>query len=378
MNKLDLSNLNSSRTIAALSVFPGSKILVIGSGNSELVATLVGRACEVWCIESDKSAASETANICQWAVAGDVETLDLREELGESEFDAILMLDALENLRHPADALRALRDHMRPAGVLIASVFNVAHATVKLELLGGRFPYAEGGPLDPEHIRFFDRTGIAQLLESALLTAIDELPVTRPLDNEELKTARERHSDATIDDALADPDALTHQFVVIASAAILGDTAEEPGTRKGLAQQLDRRKRAAEVQLTEAEQRATDAINKGHELERLLSQMADDLSEARLGRAEALHVAELERRHLHASLSIKNDYIADIKRRIEETEVIKLQLTECEGELDELKRVIKASAGYRAADSVNKALTKYPMVHRLARSVARAATRRTR
>lgn len=378
MNKLDLSNLNNSRTIAALSISPASKVLVVGSHNSNLIAALADKACEVWCIEHDKSAASEAAQLCQRALAGNLESIDLRAELGESEFDAILMLDALESLRYPEDALRNLSCHLRPSGVLVASAFNVAHAAVKLDLLEGRFPYAEGGPLDPEHIRFFDRAGVRKLFDGALLGIIDELDVIRALDDAELETAKGQHSEETIGDALTDPDALTHKFVIFASSAALDYATDTPHTQAGIATLLDRRAREAELQLAKAEQRAEIAMERVHELEILLGQMADDLSEARRSRAETLHVAELERRHLQADLSIKDRYIADIRHRIEDVDAMRLRLAKSEESLREIKQVIDASAGYRAADRVNETLSRYPTLHRMTRSLARIVARRPR
>lgn len=378
MSKLDLSDLNSSRTIATLAVPPASKVLVVGSSNIDLVTALADRACDVWCIERDKSAASEVAHVCRRAAAGDMESVDLHEELGETEFDAILMMDALESLRYPKDALRALRNHLRPAGILIASAFNVAHATVKLDLLEGRFPYVEGGPLDPEHIRFYDRTGIQELFDGALLGIVDELDVTRTLDEAEREIARGRHSDETIDDALADPDSLTHQFVIFASSTELNNISEMSHAQPGIASLLNRRASTAELQLAEARARSDIATERVRELERLVSQMADDLSEARQLRAETLHVAELERRHLQAELSIKDEYIADIRRRIKDIEAMKLRMAKSEEKLSEIKQVMDASAGYRAADRVNETLRKYPTIHRMARSVARVIARRHR
>ncbi|RIK09016.1 MAG: hypothetical protein DCC49_07760 [Acidobacteria bacterium] len=378
MSKLDLSTLNDSRTIAALAVPPASKVLVAGSTNFGLASALAGRACEVWCIEQDKSETSELSRVCRHAIAGNLESVDLHTELGENEFDAILILDALESLRYPEDALRAMRNHLRPAGVVVASAFNVAHATVKLELLDGRFPYTEGGPLDHEHIRFYDKPGIRKLFDGALLGIIDELDVTRPLDEAQLEIARARHSDETIHDALSDCNALTYQFVVFASGAILESPEGMRPDQKGIAALLSRQARSAETQLADAEKRAASAFEQVRELERLLGQMTDDLSEARQSRAETLHVAELERRHLQADLSIKEEYIADIKRRLDDIEVTKARLAKTEEALHELRQVMESSAGYRAADRLHETLNRYPAIHRMARSLARAIARRPR
>ncbi len=56
---------------------------------------------------------------------------------------------------------------MKPGGVLLVSLPNVANVTVRLALLLGRFDYAPRGILDATHLRFFTRRTGRALLESA-------------------------------------------------------------------------------------------------------------------------------------------------------------------------------------------------------------------
>ena len=64
----------------------------------------------------------------------------------------------------PAAKNKAL---LKPDGVLLLSLPNVANVTVRLALLLGRFHYGSRGILDRTHLRFFTRaTGRALLEES--------------------------------------------------------------------------------------------------------------------------------------------------------------------------------------------------------------------
>ena len=82
-------------------------------------------------------------------------------------YDAVLMLDVLEHLVDPADVLRRVRSTLRPGGVGLVSLPNVAHWSVRKELAMGRFRYTPSGLLDATHLRFFTlQTGTA-LVEGA-------------------------------------------------------------------------------------------------------------------------------------------------------------------------------------------------------------------
>jgi SAM-dependent methyltransferase len=74
--------------------------------------------------------------------------------------------DVLEHLEEPGRALGLLRRFLKPDGVLLVSLPNVANVTVRLSLLLGRFDYAPRGILDATHLRFFTRRTGRALLES--------------------------------------------------------------------------------------------------------------------------------------------------------------------------------------------------------------------
>jgi SAM-dependent methyltransferase len=85
-------------------------------------------------------------------------------------FDAIVFTDVLEHLPDPAVALSAARELLTPAGLLIASVPNVAHWSVRFDLLFGRFDYKPYGIMDATHLRWFTAKSLRRLFESAGFT----------------------------------------------------------------------------------------------------------------------------------------------------------------------------------------------------------------
>jgi SAM-dependent methyltransferase len=70
--------------------------------------------------------------------------------------DLVLLLDVLEHLVHPENALARIMETLTEDGTVIISLPNVAHLSVSLPLLlRGRFDYTDAGILDRTHLHFF-------------------------------------------------------------------------------------------------------------------------------------------------------------------------------------------------------------------------------
>lgn len=88
------------------------------------------------------------------------------------DFDAVLLVDVIERLAEPEHFLLRLRHSsevrptVRPSPAFVITTPNVAFVVMRLNLLVGRFTYAERGILDLTHKRLFTR--------STLRTAIME------------------------------------------------------------------------------------------------------------------------------------------------------------------------------------------------------------
>ncbi|MGP1683044.1 MAG: class I SAM-dependent methyltransferase [Giesbergeria sp.] len=90
-----------------------------------------------------------------------------------SEFDVVLFADVLEHMTDPLAALEAVSRMLLPGGVVVASVPNVAHWTVRLNLLRGRFDYSEVGIMDSMHLRWFTRASFLRLFEAAGYSVVE-------------------------------------------------------------------------------------------------------------------------------------------------------------------------------------------------------------
>jgi len=116
-------------------------------------------------LELESDAAAETRGYRR-LIVGSVEDAAIQSEFGP-HYDAILFLDVLEHLVHPEQVLRAARAWLRPGGVVLCSIPNVAHWRVRLSLLRGRFDYEDSGLLDRTHLRWFTRETARELVRQS-------------------------------------------------------------------------------------------------------------------------------------------------------------------------------------------------------------------
>jgi 2-polyprenyl-3-methyl-5-hydroxy-6-metoxy-1,4-benzoquinol methylase len=94
-------------------------------------------------------------------------------------FAFVVLADVLEHLRDPEALLVRARELLADGGRLIVSVPNVAHWSVRLPLLFGRFPYAAKGILDRTHLRFYTLASIRAELERLGFT-VERVETTVP------------------------------------------------------------------------------------------------------------------------------------------------------------------------------------------------------
>jgi 2-polyprenyl-3-methyl-5-hydroxy-6-metoxy-1,4-benzoquinol methylase len=108
--------------------------------------------------------------------------LDLADLVGDRRFDVVLLPDVLEHLNEPERLLRACKAVLRPHGIVIISLPNVANITVRASLLMGRFDYTERGILDRTHLRFFTRKTARDLVKKSGYDIVEHRMTVMPVE----------------------------------------------------------------------------------------------------------------------------------------------------------------------------------------------------
>jgi O-antigen biosynthesis protein len=160
--------LRDNNTVAAQLAWLGTdkRVLELGCATGRVTEVLKQRGCHVVAVEYSAAAAALAARFADQIVVGSLEDPALLATL-TGPYDVILAGDVLEHLRNPEDVLRTLKTTLAPGGCVIVSVPNIAHWSVRKELLRGRFNFTETGVMDRTHLRWFTQRTLRDMLERA-------------------------------------------------------------------------------------------------------------------------------------------------------------------------------------------------------------------
>ena len=307
--ELDLRELNA-HTQGILLTPPGSDVLDVGTADGHpVVAGLVARGCRVWGVEIDAESAATAAPLCEQMVVGNVEQLDLDATFGDKRFDVVLCLDVLEHLVEPLDTLRRLTRLLTPTGIVVASIPNVTHAAVRLQLLDGKFTYTDTGLLDRTHVRFFDRAEVDALFADAGLTVTEQLEVRREVHETEIPLDLSAVPPETLAAVKADPDARVFQWMLVAKAAVETEV-DTTGLSTALLAEVTRLEggivqSAEHVAWLEGHMADRDRL---HTLSTTQNERIAELDRTLRERISELVTAHEQIRALQADLVVKQDY----------------------------------------------------------------------
>lgn len=139
----------------------GKRALDIGCARGHLLDELSSRGWSCIGIDSDPSdvaiCRSKGLSVLEMNLAAEV-------PLNLGCFDLVILADVLEHFAEPERLLESLHKILNPGATIVVSVPNIAHISVRLQLLIGRFRYTSRGILDRTHVRFFTKQSIMECL----------------------------------------------------------------------------------------------------------------------------------------------------------------------------------------------------------------------
>lgn len=201
-----------------------AQVLELGCGDGSM-SRLLRERCEAHIIGIDHNPdiVWQAQRYCDYVFTEDLDDPHSLDALEGEKFDVITLVDVLEHLQHPEALLQRLKPLLLDEGQILISIPNIAHSSVRLELLNGRFDYETAGILDATHLKFFTAESVQALLEDAdfVVNEIDytwhDLPdevITRYL-----KAAGLEPTAAALA-KFHEPDAIAYQFIISSSPLV--------------------------------------------------------------------------------------------------------------------------------------------------------------
>jgi len=164
-----IKNATPNRTWSALAnqIPQNSRVLEFGSASGYMTKYLNEELnCKVHIAEIDPNAAKLASVYAEDYFVGDIETYNWEKQWGNVKFDVIMFADVLEHLKDPQKMLRITKKYLAPKGIILASLPNICHNSIIIELWNNRFNYRKTGLLDQTHLRFFSEESAKELFSS--------------------------------------------------------------------------------------------------------------------------------------------------------------------------------------------------------------------
>ena len=139
-----------------------SRVLELGCATGYLSGYMEQRlGCRVTGLEADAEAVRIASTRCTEAFVTDLDALDaLDAASANAPYDVLLAAAVLEHLKYPERLLQQAKSLLKAQGIVIVSLPNIAHWTMRLQHLFGHFNYTQYGIMDQTHLHFYTaRTG---------------------------------------------------------------------------------------------------------------------------------------------------------------------------------------------------------------------------
>lgn len=141
-----------------------SNLLEIGCATGFVGEYLIkNKKCKVTGVELGKEESHLAVKKLNKVIVGDVEEETTLNKIVR-EFDVVYASALIEHLKDPWRALKSWKKFLKKNGKLIITTSNIAHWSIRINLLLGKFEYKEYGILDNTHMRFFTTITFKKLL----------------------------------------------------------------------------------------------------------------------------------------------------------------------------------------------------------------------
>ena len=150
-------------------VQPDWKLFDVGCSSGNLGEELIKKKnCTVDGIEIDPEDAQLAKKKLRHVEMFNIETdTQAINSSFKEKYDAILFVDVIEHLVDPVQVLKDVRSMLKAGGIIIFSIPNMAHVSIRLALLEGEFTYTKAGLLDETHLHFYTEKQVRKVFTEA-------------------------------------------------------------------------------------------------------------------------------------------------------------------------------------------------------------------
>lgn len=169
-----------SHIVARLNNLPAqNKVLDVGTATGMLARMCENKALRFFGVEMNSDWAQVASPFYEkiW-----IQSIDAMDEEFLQGYNAVILGDLLEHLSAPEPVLKKLVSLQDSDSIFLISVPNVANFWVRLNLLFGRFDYADRGILDRTHLRFFTRKTLVEMIKNSGLKIVSIQVTPIPLE----------------------------------------------------------------------------------------------------------------------------------------------------------------------------------------------------
>ncbi|MBP9817943.1 class I SAM-dependent methyltransferase [Candidatus Shapirobacteria bacterium] len=166
-------NPHSPLQIITSLIKPGTTVLDVGC-NTGVLGKLVGSQATFDGIDINSKALKRAKPYYRQLLKLDL-SINTKIPL-KQKYDYIVFADILEHLPRPDLMLQTVRPLLKPNGLIIASIPNIARLEIRLQLLFGKFNYVPAGILNQDHLRFFTQKSARNLFKHSGYDIIKAIP----------------------------------------------------------------------------------------------------------------------------------------------------------------------------------------------------------
>ena|GEM_PF-604391 len=175
-------DLNGSHGIILSQIRKNSIVLECGCATGYMTKFMSNKLnCDVYIVEYDKNAFDIAKQYAKDGICSDLMEDYWIEKFEKIFFDYIIFADVLEHLYDPLAVLKKAAKKLKYNGCILASIPNITHNDVIINMLNDSWTYTELGLLDNTHIRFWGERDLEPFFNKAGLTITVKNYIQKPL-----------------------------------------------------------------------------------------------------------------------------------------------------------------------------------------------------